>query len=157
MYSMSIRCISHCRWRWMKVPVWQRRSCYSGAENEEVDHQFHVLCDERGELEPINDTVRIKVIHVFIRHLYVFLRWHVTREIVDDNEAHEAEEHEVDLFAEPLQSDLEHNYWLPLLCVPCTNETVNAVAPLVEENVRRIKIRGLQTYRKEFAAICFVS
>lgn len=99
----------------------------SQTEYEQVEHEPVVLHDERGELQTAYDTVRVRVVHVFVVDHNVVLRCHVVGDVVVHDETKQAvEECQVDLLVHLFEFRFEHYVALAFCGVPDVVQVVNA-------------------------------
>lgn len=124
------------------------------AEHEEVEHEAVVLEDERRELEAADEAVRVGVIHVLVVHDHVVLGRHVVGDVVVEDEAQEpVEQREIDLLVDLLELGLHQHDALALARVPHVGEVVDALAPLVGEERRRLGVGGLDPVGEEVTLV----
>mmetsp|Transcript_3094 Transcript_3094/g.10261 ORF Transcript_3094/g.10261 Transcript_3094/m.10261 type:complete len:228 (-) Transcript_3094:2744-3427(-) len=127
------------------------------TEHEQVQDQAVVLRHERRELQAADQTVRVRVAHVLVRDDDVVLRGDVVRDVMIDDQTHEAVEHrEVHLFKHAFEPRLKHHHALALVRVPHVREVVNPLAPLVHEQRRWLRVRGLDPVREQVPLIGLV-
>ena len=127
------------------------------AQQQNVEHQAVVLHDERRELQAANEAVRVGVVHVLVVDDDVVLGRHVVGNVVVENETQQAvEEREVHLVVQLLEAALEHHDALAVRGLPHLVEVVDALAPLVHEQRRRLRVGRLDPVRKQVALVGLV-
>ena len=100
-----------------------------------------------GELQAADDAVRVGVHHVLEGDDDVVLRRHVVGDVVVDDEAQQTvEQCKVDLLVDLLELSLEHDDALALGRVPHVVKVVDAEAPLVDQQRRRLGVAGLTQF-----------
>ena len=124
------------------------------AEVQEVDHEAVVLEDEAGELEAADQTVRVRVHHVLEGDDHVVLGRHVVGDVVvHDQPQKPVEQGEVDLLVDLRELGLHHDHALALVRVPDLLEVVHALAPLVDQQRRRLGVGRLAPVREQVALV----
>src|SRR6266567_2080456 len=114
------------------------------AQDENVEHQTIVLEDEGRKLKSTNHTVRICMRHVLVREDSVVLRGDVIGQIVVQNETKQSvEQGQIDLLVNLREYGLHHNVTFSFTCLPDVGQVVDALAPLVYQKGRRLRIFGL--------------
>ena len=132
-------------------------ACAVQAEQEQVEHQAVVLEDERRELQPADQTVRVRVAHVLVGKDNVAFGRHVVGNVVVDNQAKQAvQEGQVDLFGNLAELCLHHYVALSFRGFPDIGQVVHALTELVDEQRRRLMVARLDPVWEEVALVGFV-
>ncbi|KAI3486863.1 hypothetical protein L1887_49501 [Cichorium endivia] len=127
------------------------------AEDEQIKHETVVLEYERAELQAADQAVRVDVRHVLEHDGNVVLGGDVVGQIVVHDESQQAiEQREVDLFKHLAERRLHEHVALALGSVPDVVRVVDAVAPLVHQQRRRLRVAGLDPCREELALVGLV-
>ena len=126
-------------------------------EDKEVEHQSVVLHDEGRELQPAQQPVRVGVVHVLEGDVDIVLGGHVVGEVVVDDEAQQPiEECQVDLLVHLGELSLDAHDAVALGRVPHVLEVVDAQAPLVHEQWRRLCVGRLDPVGQQVALVRLV-
>ena len=127
------------------------------AEHEEVEHEAVVLHHEGGELQPAHDAVAVGVVHVLEGDVDVVLGRHVVGDVVVEDEAQQpVEQRQVDLLVHLGELRLDAHDAVAVGRVPDVGQVVDAQAPLVHEQRRRLGVGGLDPARQQVALVRLV-
>ena len=126
-------------------------------EDQEIEHQPVVLHDEGRELQPAQQPVRVGVVHVLEGDVDIVLGGHVVGEVVVDDEAQQPiKQRQVDLLVHLGELRLDAHDAVALGRVPHVLEVVDAQAPLVDEQWRRLCVGRLDPVGQQVALVRLV-
>mmetsp|Transcript_6179 Transcript_6179/g.20144 ORF Transcript_6179/g.20144 Transcript_6179/m.20144 type:complete len:665 (-) Transcript_6179:1552-3546(-) len=127
------------------------------TQDQQVQDEAVELEHEARELEAPAEAVGIRVHHVLVGDGHVVLRRHVVGDVVVDDEPEEpVQQSQVDLLVDLLQLGLEHHDALAVRRVPDLLQIIHALAPLVAEQGRRLRVPGLDPIRKQMPLVRLV-
>mmetsp|Transcript_2955 Transcript_2955/g.8791 ORF Transcript_2955/g.8791 Transcript_2955/m.8791 type:complete len:467 (+) Transcript_2955:3703-5103(+) len=127
------------------------------TQKEQVQNEPVILGQERSKLQAPNDTVRVGMGHILEGDDNVVLGRHVVSDVViDDQPQQPVEKREVDLLVYLLEVRLHHDYALAVGRVPNILQIVDALAPLVDEQRRRLRVCRLHPVGEEVPLVGLV-
>mmetsp|Transcript_3491 Transcript_3491/g.11579 ORF Transcript_3491/g.11579 Transcript_3491/m.11579 type:complete len:907 (-) Transcript_3491:778-3498(-) len=126
-------------------------------EHEQVKHQPVELHDEGGKLQAAQDAVRVGVVHVLEGEVDVVLGGHVVGDVVVEHQPQEAvEQGQVDLLVHLGVLRLDADDALAVGRVPHVRQVVDAEAPLVDEEGRRLRVGRLDPVGQQVSLVALI-
>lgn len=97
------------------------------AQQQQVQHQSIVLCDEGGELQATQDTIGVGVVHVLVGDDHVVLGCHVVSNVVvHDQTQQPVHQSQVNLLVHLVELALQQDIALALVEFPDLLQVVDA-------------------------------
>jgi len=127
------------------------------AKHAQIEHQSIVLEDKAGELEAANETIRVRVTHVFVGHNYIVLSGHVIGQIVIHDESQQAiQKRGIHLLIHFVHLSLNQNCGSVFSGVPHISQVVQTLAPFVHQQGRRLLVSRLHPVGEQVALVSLI-
>mmetsp|Transcript_29770 Transcript_29770/g.62395 ORF Transcript_29770/g.62395 Transcript_29770/m.62395 type:complete len:277 (-) Transcript_29770:3144-3974(-) len=120
------------------------------SQHEQIKNQTVILKDEGSKLQATDQAVAVQMIHVLVIEQDIVLCGHVLRNVVIDNQPKEAiQQRKIHLLVHLLKLSFHHHIGLPAGRVPHLLEVIHALAPLVHQQRRRLRVSRLHPIWKQ--------